>query len=249
MAVALADIDVSNSGVWSKYGTAKSAACLAGQGQDADSFALHHHYIRIPNGKTYLLNTPFASFDENVGSDEDLIECDRDEQADERMILDAGVGMCPNDTMIQPRERHTTLGWDEHTLGHPSRTWSLDLDHEGFHLLQFFVQQVAPACTLSSTYNPYLEFIAPRAHASSSLLHVVLGIAASELQFRQRGNLYNNMAIQLRTKALEGLQEEIALARQPGNDTLFPQIAATTLMLCFWEVCALGIHFLDTLHG
>lgn len=104
-------------------------------------------------------------------------------------------------------------------------------------LWSYFVQEICPSCTLSSKYNPYLEYIVPLAFHGKAIRHAIIGIAAAELEWRTGDSRYRNVSILHKVKALRALHQDLAAISTASNLTsLVSQIAATTLMLCFFEV-------------
>ncbi|OJD15167.1 hypothetical protein AJ78_04562 [Emergomyces pasteurianus Ep9510] len=111
----------------------------------------------------------------------------------------------------------TEIALSMNTLGRPSpqRPLGHPLVHfspvESF-LLSYFIQGIAPFCSLSRGCNPYLSLVTPLAlnyqQPHEPLRNILLAIAANQLQLL--GNRkYEREAFMCKQKALHGLQNEI----------------------------------------
>lgn len=104
-------------------------------------------------------------------------------------------------------------------------------------LWSYFVREICPSCSLSSKYNPYLEYVVPLASHGKAIRHALIGIAAAELEWRTGDSRYKSVSVFHKVNALRALHQDLAAISTASNlSSLIPHIAATTLMLCFFEV-------------
>ncbi|PGH06732.1 hypothetical protein GX51_02173 [Blastomyces parvus] len=93
-------------------------------------------------------------------------------------------------------------------LGHPLAQCSLV---ESF-LLDYFIRGIAPFCSLSTGFNPYLSLVTPLAlnyqQPHEPLRNILLAIAANQRQLLG-DRTYEREAFLFKQKALHGLQNEI----------------------------------------
>jgi len=97
------------------------------------------------------------------------------------------------------------------------------------HLLNYFVHELGPKCSLSSTNNPYIHVLIPIAMEFQPLRDALLAVSANSLRL-QDDTRYESYALKYKSSALRGLRR-----------TLDAQIMdwrglATTLMFCFYDV-------------
>ncbi|OJD27388.1 hypothetical protein ACJ73_01217 [Blastomyces percursus] len=113
-------------------------------------------------------------------------------------------------------------------LGHPLAQRS---SVESF-LLDYFIRGIAPFCSLSTGFNPYLSLVTPLAlnyqQPHEPLRNILLAIAANQRQLLG-DRTYEREAFLFKQKALHGLQNEIN-HRKPTAGAV-----ATVLMLCFHD--------------
>jgi hypothetical protein len=97
------------------------------------------------------------------------------------------------------------------------------------YLLDYFIRDIGPSCSLSSLYNPYISLMVPLCFESTILQSALLAAAANQLcllgkdQFTEQACYYKFMALQgIRLGISSGIYDD---------DTI-----AAILMLCFHEV-------------
>jgi hypothetical protein len=97
------------------------------------------------------------------------------------------------------------------------------------HLLDYFIQDIGPSCSLSGFHNPYVSLVVPLCFESTTLRHALLAVAANQLcllgnhQFTEQTCFYKHMALQ-------GIRLEISTGAYDDGTV------ASILMLCFHEV-------------
>ncbi|PGH00990.1 hypothetical protein AJ79_08054 [Helicocarpus griseus UAMH5409] len=93
-------------------------------------------------------------------------------------------------------------------LGHPLAHYSAVENL----LIDYFIRGIAPFCSLSQNYNPYLSLVTPLAlniqQPHEPLRNILLAIAANQLRL-QGDCRYERAAYIYKQKALHGLQNEI----------------------------------------
>ncbi|OKL57402.1 hypothetical protein UA08_07322 [Talaromyces atroroseus] len=119
------------------------------------------------------------------------------------------------------------------------------------HLLNYYITELCPKCSLSTTYNPYLQILLPIAVEFAPLRNALLAAAANQLRL-QHDDRFKTHAFNLKSAAMNGLRHQLSLE---GMDW---KSLATTLMLCFFDIsdgCApswithlnIGLHMLEEL--
>ncbi|CAO2658034.1 Nn.00g072940.m01.CDS01 [Neocucurbitaria sp. VM-36] len=97
------------------------------------------------------------------------------------------------------------------------------------YLLDYFISGICPNCSLSSTHNPYLRYIAPMTFVYPPLHNAVISIAATERKLLN-DRRFEEQSLWYKSQALKGLQATIA-----SGSIGWPFIAAV-LMLCFGDI-------------
>ncbi|KAE8146981.1 MFS general substrate transporter [Aspergillus avenaceus] len=97
------------------------------------------------------------------------------------------------------------------------------------YLLEYFIHEIGPNCSLSAVENPYISLITPLCFTSASLRHSILAVASNQLL------LLNDMCFERETlvfksMALRGLHQDIT------SGAIRDDIIATVLMLCFHDI-------------
>ena len=77
-------------------------------------------------------------------------------------------------------------------------------------LWSYFVQEICPSCTLSSEYNPYLEYVVPLTFHGKAIRHALVGIAAAELEWSTGDSRYETVSVLHKVKALRALHQDLA---------------------------------------
>ncbi|GAO51273.1 hypothetical protein G7K_5379-t1 [Saitoella complicata NRRL Y-17804] len=216
-------------GVWSKHKPGKQRK------QGETQLGLHHVVdLRAFEGRFMFLNTTYRDF---VGTGRRT----REEPDLEEHQIDAVTDGDWPASATDPRQvflsedvattNPTLLSASSMSLFTPSL---YQLDSITSHLLQYFIERICPACTLTSSFNPYLKVITPIALSSPTLLQAVLAVSADELRITS-DRQYTDLALTYKSKALNGLRRDMQRSLQSG---VVDNIVATSLMLCFFEIAA-----------
>lgn len=116
---------------------------------------------------------------------------------------------------------------------------SLILAHSPYHginktLLEYYIHVLSPQCSLSETNNPYINVLLPVAYEFDPLRSALLAAAANHLRLHDDLR-FERHALELKTAAIKGLRNHLR------TNAMDWQSLATTLMFCFYDVCALGV--------
>lgn len=120
-------------------------------------------------------------------------------------------------------------------------------------LLDYYISELSPKCSLSSTNNPYLYTLLPVAFEFEPLRHALLAAAANELRLQQHAQ-FENLSLRLRDAAIRGLRAHLETTEMDWKSL------AVMLMFCFYDIsdgCApswithlkMGLKMLDTLRA
>lgn len=120
-------------------------------------------------------------------------------------------------------------------------------------LLDYYISELSPKCSLSSTNNPYLYTLLPVAFEFEPLRHALLAAAANELRLQQHAQ-FENLSLKLRDAAIRGLRAHLQTTEMDWKSL------AVLLMFCFYDIsdgCApswithlkMGLKMLDTLRA
>ena len=96
-------------------------------------------------------------------------------------------------------------------------------------LLDYFIREIGPKCSLSDSYNPYISLVTPLCFDHSALRSALIAVAANQLcligdmRFKKEACLFKE-------RALQGLQRAIL------TNSLDYNTVTTVLMLCFYDV-------------
>jgi len=97
------------------------------------------------------------------------------------------------------------------------------------HLLNYFVHELGPKCSLSSTNNPYIHVLIPIAMEFQPLRDALLAVSANSLRL-QDDTRYESYALKYKSSALRGLRRTLEA------NIIDWRGLATTLMFCFYDV-------------
>lgn len=97
------------------------------------------------------------------------------------------------------------------------------------HLLNYYIDELCPKCSLSTTYNPYLHILLPIAFEFAPLRNALLAAAANQLRL-QHDDRFETYALNLKSAAINRLRHHLSLE---GMDW---KSLATILMFCFFDV-------------
>jgi hypothetical protein len=120
-------------------------------------------------------------------------------------------------------------------------------------LLDYYISELSPKCSLSSTNNPYLYTLLPVAFEFEPLRHALLAAAANELRLQQHSQ-FEKLSLKLRDAAIRGLRAHLQTTEMDWKSL------AVMLMFCFYDIsdgCApswithlkMGLKMLDTLRA
>lgn len=96
-------------------------------------------------------------------------------------------------------------------------------------LLEYYISELSPKCSLSSTNNPYLYTLLPVAFEFEPLRNALLAAAANELRLQQHGQ-YENLSLKLRDAAIRGLRSYLQTTEMDWKGL------AVMLMFCFFDI-------------
>lgn len=214
-------------GVWSKArGTSREHHLRTNDQRTRDiALRLNNSTSSVWKGRPHFVNTTFQTFQKEA--------CRTGEDEDEQDHL----GLHVSTTVVETSKPSVDYFWTSTTRSpQPALPYVAFNTDEG-QLWSYFVEQICPSCTLSESRNPYLDYIAPLAFHSKPLRCALMGIAAAEMEWRTGDSRYSSASVEHKVKALRALHEDIAAVSVVSDaKSLILQIAATTLMLCFFEV-------------
>ncbi|ETN36914.1 uncharacterized protein HMPREF1541_07901 [Cyphellophora europaea CBS 101466] len=106
--------------------------------------------------------------------------------------------------------------------------------HSPYHgsdafLLDYYINELSPKCSLSSSNNPYLYTLLPVAAEFAPLRHALLAAAANELRLQQHIQ-YEKPSLNLRDAAIKGLRTHLQSQRMDWKSL------AVMLMFCFFDI-------------
>ncbi|KAJ5094192.1 hypothetical protein N7456_010053 [Penicillium angulare] len=97
------------------------------------------------------------------------------------------------------------------------------------YLLDYFIRDISPHCSLSELNNPYTSFVVPLGFVSVTLRHALLAVAANRLYLLGKDE-YAEQVCYYKHMALRGLQQELSAGVHDDGTV------ASILMLCFQDV-------------
>jgi len=118
-------------------------------------------------------------------------------------------------------------------------------------LLDYYISELSPKCSLGSANNPYLYTLLPVAFEFEPLRHALLAATANELRLQQHVQ-FENVSLKLRDAAIRGLRAHLQTTEMDWKSM------AVMMMFCFYDIsdgCApswithlkMGLKMLDTL--
>ncbi|KAK5044428.1 hypothetical protein LTR84_011242 [Exophiala bonariae] len=96
-------------------------------------------------------------------------------------------------------------------------------------LLDYYISELSPKCSLSRINNPYLYTLLPVAFEFEPLRNALLAAAANELRLQQHGE-FEKLALKLRDAAIRGLRAHLQTAEMDWRGL------AVMLMFCFYDI-------------
>lgn len=96
-------------------------------------------------------------------------------------------------------------------------------------LLDYYISELSPKCSLSRTNNPYLYTLLPVAFEFEPLRNALLAAAANELRLQRHGE-FEKLALKLRDAAIRGLRAHLQTAEMDWRGL------AVMLMFCFYDI-------------
>ena len=97
------------------------------------------------------------------------------------------------------------------------------------HLLNYYIYELCPNCSLSSIQNPYLSVLLPIAYQFEPLRNAVLAAAANQLRLLNH-HRFEAHALSLKSATIRALRQHLV------TETVDWKSLATILMLCFYDV-------------
>ncbi|KAJ4353271.1 uncharacterized protein N0V89_004998 [Didymosphaeria variabile] len=127
----------------------------------------------------------------------------------------------------------------------PPITWTSDIDPQLFlssslpllsvsdvdsQLLDFYIYELSPKCSLSVDFNPYLNVLLPVAYEYEPLRHTLLAASACQLYHFSGDRQYELYSLRHRSKAMSGLNKHLTKEHMDWKSL------ATMVMFCFRDI-------------
>ncbi|KAL1607857.1 hypothetical protein SLS60_002795 [Paraconiothyrium brasiliense] len=127
----------------------------------------------------------------------------------------------------------------------PQITWSIDIYPQlslssslpllsfsdvDSQLLDYYIHELSPKCSLSVDFNPYLNVLLPVAYEYEPLRHTLLAASACQLYHFSGDRQYELYSLRHRSKAIRGLNKHLSKEHMDWKSL------ATMVMFCFRDI-------------
>jgi hypothetical protein len=98
------------------------------------------------------------------------------------------------------------------------------------YLLDYYINYLAPKCSLSTALNPYLDVLLPIAYEFAPLRHTLLAASACQLYHFSGDRTFEVQSLRHRSKAISGLNRHLGTTKMDWKSL------ATMVMFCFRDI-------------
>lgn len=97
------------------------------------------------------------------------------------------------------------------------------------HLLDYYINELCPKCSLSPSHNPYLSVLLPIAYEFAPLRNALLAVAANQLRL-SNDHRFEASALTLKSASIRYLRHHLAAGPMDWKSLV------TMVMFCFYDV-------------